>query len=622
MTAVQLLGFLAQTLYVFVFLDAAVQAIRRPRRSTLDIASLFGVTSVSVAMSWLLDGFDVRPTPAIMMLQQTVIVALPYLLLRLVDDFTTVPYWLLRGAEAGLGLALVAIVASAGSLPPAAALAMVAYIVVIEAYDAVAFVRHSNRTGGVTRRRMQAVTVGAITLGLLIVLDRFQLAIPALGPPVGIVNQLTAVVSGIAFFVGFAPPVILRRAWQEPELRAFLGRAAALPRLPSTDAIVAELERGAAASLGAPAASIGLWDGADGVLRFRARAGNATVSSGELIAARVFETQQPVFADRPLLDDPANTPLHERGGVQAVLVAPISAGSKRLGVLAVHAPHAPIFAEDDLDLVQLLADQAAVILEGRSLIDEAARVQAREAATRLRDDFLSAAAHDLKTPLTTIVAQAQLMERRASRSPDAPADLVGIQRIVQEAKRLNNLVLELLDVSRLEQGRLIGTLEDVDLVELASEVCERELTTDDRCRIEAAGPVVGRFDRNRVSQLLSNLVENAVKYSPGGTDIEVRVRGLVSSAEIAVSDRGIGIPPDDLVSIFDRFHRGGNVDDRRFAGMGLGLYICRGITEQHGGRIWATSPGPGKGSTFHVLLPLSPEVASSAPTVENLLMNA
>src|SRR5207244_12703351 len=123
------------------------------------------------------------------------------------------------------------------------------------------------------------------------------------------------------------------------------------------------------------------------------------------------------------------------------------------------APRAPVFANSDLELVQLLADQAAVILDSRALIDEAAHVAAREEAARLKEDFLSSAAHDLKTPLTGIVTQAQVLRRRVERDPTAPADRVGLDRLLDQSQRLKNLVLELLDVSRLEQGSLVGERE-------------------------------------------------------------------------------------------------------------------------------------------------------------------
>ena len=104
--------------------------------------------------------------------------------------------------------------------------------------------------------------------------------------------------------------------------------------------------------------------------------------------------------------------------------------------------------------------------------------------------------------------------------------------------------------------------------------------------------------------MIENLIDNAVKYSPAGGDVRVRVWTENGEAHLTVSDEGIGIPNADLPAIFDRFQRGTNVDDRRFTGLGLGLYICRGIAEAHGGRLWALSQ-PGRGSTFHVVLPLA-----------------
>jgi len=286
-----------------------------------------------------------------------------------------------------------------------------------------------------------------------------------------------------------------------------------------------------------------------------------------------------------------------------LLIAPISAAEQRLGALEAYTDHEPVFSEDDLDLVRLLADQAAVILESRSLIDEAARVRAHEEAARLKEEFLSAAAHDLKTPLTTLVAQAQFLERRAVTEPSAPADLTGIRRIVLEARRLSALVVELLDASRLEQGKLVGEREPLDLVELARDVARRDGYQGRRITLSAEAPVVGSYDPRRIGQVLENLVENAVKYSPENSEVRVAITERGGQALIDVTDQGIGIPASDLPQIFERFHRAANVDDRRFAGMGLGLFICKGIVEQHGGRIWVESR-MGAGSTFHVVLPL------------------
>jgi signal transduction histidine kinase len=210
--------------------------------------------------------------------------------------------------------------------------------------------------------------------------------------------------------------------------------------------------------------------------------------------------------------------------------------------------------------------------------------------------------HDLKTPLTTLIASAQLLERRALRRPEAPPDLVAIRRIVGESIRLRDIVVELLDAARTEQGLLLGRRESTDLVEVARAVAARHTSARHRVVVEATAPLVGLYDAPRITQLLENLVENAVKYSPEGGAVTIRLWHAGAHARLTVTDRGIGIPPADLPRLFDRFHRAANVDDRRFAGMGLGLYICRGIVEEHGGKITVSST-LGAGSTFEITLP-------------------
>ena len=605
MSADELLEWATQVAFVVIFLVVAARAARHRSRTNLDIVLLFGDTTLVIVVGRITRVLGIQPGPLLNAATSSLVMALPYLLLRLVDDFSDVPRPVMRVAEVGLVCSVVSLFVLAPPLPVWLTLLLVVYFFGLAIYAALAFVREARRTSGVTRRRMQAVAAGSAFLGLTILVAGFQAALPALAGWWTVLGRIFGLASGLGYFVGFAPPAVLRRAWQEPELRGFLARAASLPRLPDTRSIVRALEQGAAAALGAPYAAIGLWDASAGVLRFDLDGESFELRSGEMIAGRAFAEGRPLFSTNAARDDPAHAERYRAYGARAVLAAPISAGERQLGVLTVYAPRAPIFAEDDLVLVQLLADQASVILESRELIDEAARVQAREHATRLKDDFLSAAAHDLKTPLTTMVAQAQLLERRAALRPEAPADAAGIRRLVRESKRLNSLVLELLDAAQVEQGRLVGTREAVDLVELAREACERHQHLDRHpCVVEGDSSVVGEYNRNRIVQLLDNLIENAIKYSPDGGEVRVRVWREVGEAHLAVSDQGIGIPEADLPYLFERFHRGANVDDRRFAGLGLGLYICRGIVEQHGGRIWATST-PGRGSTFHVALPMA-----------------
>lgn len=610
MNADQLIQYISWLTYILIFARAIVEAVRRPRRANFNIALFFSSTTIIIALS-VLGRLGLLPSDTFWarvfsVVTTAVFVALPYLLLRLVDDFSDVPVWLMRASEVLLGLTIVAVVA-APNLLRVLVLPIIAYMVGLLFYGTLAFWRESRKSSGVTRRRLMAVALGSVFLGLQLI----ALGLVSIFPDVaGLSRPLADVLglaSGISYFLGFATPLFLRRAWQEPELRAFLGRAASLPRLPDTASIMRELEQGARNSVGAPNARIGWWNEETQALHFAMDGEELEFRpTMETIAGRAFLQQKPAFTDDVTRDTPQVALQAQSYGAKAILAAPITAGSRKLGVLAAYAPRAPIFADEDLELVKLLADQAAVVLESRALIDEAARVRAREEVARLKEDFLSAAAHDLKTPLTVLVAQAQFLERKAIRNPEAPVDPESIRRIVHEAQRLRQLVLELLDASRAEQGMLVGDLEDVDLAELARQVCARRGSESHPCTVEGDEQVPGRYDAVRIVQLLENLVENAVKYSPNGGAVYVRIWREGSNNYLSVSDRGIGIPSADIPHLFERFHRGANVNDRRFAGMGLGLFICRGIAEQHGGSISATSE-PGKGSTFQVELPVNPE---------------
>jgi signal transduction histidine kinase len=604
LSAADLISGVTQVIYVLIFFSLALRTLRQPTRAHGDMTLFFGATAFIIVVARVADLIDTAP-PWVTTIEIAVLMALPYVLLRLVDDFTQVRGVIKRAAELGLTSGIVAAYATGPTLSTLVTLYIVAYFFVVSIFCAIAFVRAARRSRGVTRRRMEAISLGSILLGTdILIAGLAGLAAPGDRPALQTLGQLLGLGSGVAYYLGFAPPAILRRAWQEPELRAFLARAASLPRLPTTLDIVRELEHGAANSTGTTA-RIGLLQDDTSRLRFWEDDGTTVdVEPGTHFAGRAFELQRVIFSANPIHDNPDGAATYRTRRIGAILAAPITAGERRLGVLTLSAQRPPIFALSDIELAALLADQAAVILESRALIDHASRVRAREEATRLKEDFLSAAAHDLKTPLTTVVAQAEFLERRATREPTAAADVAGIRRIVRESKRLAGLVSDLLDATRLEQGRLVGEREPVDVATLAQEISARDGGDPSLCQVEASAPVVGVYDRRRVEQLFQNLIENARKYSPERTPITVKVWQQDGEARVAVADSGIGIPAADLPRIFERFSRASNVDDRRFHGMGLGLFICRGIVEEHGGRIWVESE-VGRGSTFHVALPIA-----------------
>ena len=603
MTAAELLQAIAQVTWLAIGAVEIARAVRRPTRTTIDIALFFGAIALVTVEGRLVALAELPYEDLVRATTLVIVIALPYLLLRVTRDFTTVAMPIVRVVELGL-VASVILIATFGTTVLAATLYVVVYFAAVAIYCAARAVTLAGSSYGVTRRRMGAVAAGSYFLGMAILIAGIALVAPGLAGVTAALTQICTVGSAISYAIGFTPPNELRKYWQLPELRAFLSRAAALPRA-TMDEIVDDLSEVAGRALGARS-TIAVWDEAHRVLRFRDTVGAVPpeVGPSTFLSWRVFEGQRSLYVPDASAANPANAELYRSAGVGPVLIAPITAGERRLGVLEVFASREPIFEEDDLAFVELMAQQAAVIMEGRKLIDEAARTRGLvDEAARIKEDFVSAAAHDLKTPLTTIVAQAQLLERRAARE-GRTAELTGIQRLVRETTQLSRLVEELLDASRLERGALPIQPEPGDLAAIAREVTARERAGADRIQIVSNGTVAGMYDPERIRQLIDNLVENALKYSPAEDPIEVRVWSEDSTARLSVTDHGIGIPPEDMPHVFERFRRGSNVDHRKFGGIGLGLYICHGIVEQHGGRVWVES-APGRGTVFHVTFPVS-----------------
>jgi signal transduction histidine kinase len=186
---------------------------------------------------------------------------------------------------------------------------------------------------------------------------------------------------------------------------------------------------------------------------------------------------------------------------------------------------------------------------------------------------------------------------------DGSPHLEAVEAVIADAGRVSEFVSDLLDAARAEQGRLSTAQEPVDLAELARETADDLAGGGHEVRL-TAGEALVTGDRRRLQQVVENLLSNARKYSPDGGPIDVEVETADGAARLTVRDRGIGVAPDDLPNLFQRFSRGRNVDDRRFSGLGLGLYICRRIVEEHGGRIWADSE-VGAGTTMYVEIPSS-----------------
>jgi PAS domain S-box-containing protein len=328
-------------------------------------------------------------------------------------------------------------------------------------------------------------------------------------------------------------------------------------------------------------------------------------------AGAVLRTSEPVLAaeiPRELLEQVAEGPAHlallQQLAPRSCIIVPLRARGKTIAALALAATDGSgrRYGESELALAEELAERAALLLDNARLHHEARR------ALRGRDELLAVVSHDLRNPINAIVMSCHLLET------DPPADRRtrshGIIR--RAAQQMTRLLEDLLDAARIDEGRLTLDRAPVDVTALVNEAIalhtplaeEKRLTLTERT---AVAPLVVDADRDRLLQALSNLLGNALKFTPPGGTISIETGAADGAAAITVRDSGPGIAAEQLPHLFDRFWQG---DRTRRDGLGLGLAIARGIAEAHQGAILVES-APGRGAAFTLRLPLVavPEVA-------------
>ncbi len=286
--------------------------------------------------------------------------------------------------------------------------------------------------------------------------------------------------------------------------------------------------------------------------------------------------------------------------VKSVIMVPIGIRGRCLGMMTIGSSEPDFFDSDDLNFAIDLAWRVAAALESAKLYGQA------QAAVRLRDEFLSIASHELKTPLTPLKLQIQQLLRMLSQRKDWNEErvikLLGTSN--RQISRLSKLIEDLLDISRLSRGNLQLELEDFSLPDMIEDVVQRfaRQLDDTGCEVKVnlESPLEVHWDAFRIEQVIVNLLTNAMKYAPG-KPIHIEAHKSGRMAVFSVRDEGIGIAPEDQLRIFERFERA--VSQSHFGGLGLGLYIVSQILELHGGTIRVQSE-KGKGSKFTVEIPV------------------
>ncbi|HEY7789601.1 MAG TPA: ATP-binding protein [Vicinamibacterales bacterium] len=299
-------------------------------------------------------------------------------------------------------------------------------------------------------------------------------------------------------------------------------------------------------------------------------------------------------------------------GLTSYLCVPLMSGDRALGAMTLAAGESGRhFTEDDLRFAEAVASRAALAIENARAYERLQR------ANGLKDEFLATLSHELRTPLNAILGYARLVSSGIMTGEKAARAL---DTIARNATALTQMVEDILEVSRIVAGKMRLNVQPVDLPLVLHEALETITPAADAKRIKLhslvdpqVAPISG--DPDRLRQIVWNLLSNAVKFTPRDGHVQLRLERVDSSVEITVSDSGIGIPPEFLPHIFDRFSQADPTMTRQHPGLGLGLAIARNLAELHGGTVSASSRGLGTGATFRVRLPIM--VVQPPPTEES-----
>lgn len=289
-------------------------------------------------------------------------------------------------------------------------------------------------------------------------------------------------------------------------------------------------------------------------------------------------------------------------GLTSVMIIPIIIKKKVIGgITFVTTESRKHFTNSDLATAEELASRAALAIENADLHEQA------QQAVRLRNEFISIASHELKTPVTSIKAYGQVLQRRFMRSGNTQA-AEQLGKMDDQLNRLTNLISDLLDVTKIETGKLQLHNDFYEFDALIAESIEEVQRTVDTHTIVLEGSTKKKIygDRERTGQVLTNLLSNAIKYSPEKKKIIVSIKSSGEYVEGSVKDFGVGISKEKQDKVFERFYRASGPKDNTFPGLGLGLYISSEIIKRQGGKIWLESK-EGKGSTFRFSLPIFTE---------------
>ncbi|MBI1799007.1 MAG: GAF domain-containing sensor histidine kinase [Candidatus Eisenbacteria bacterium] len=425
---------------------------------------------------------------------------------------------------------------------------------------------------------------------------------------------------------------------EKEDVRARLSELSALFQVSTSlnlhlplDAILEIIVRRVVATLRAQQASIMIFNPEVSLLETRASFGlesefarHARKKLGEGIAGWVAQRKESVLLNAEGASGPFVRHFKSNRNITSALSLPLKVGDRCVGVLNVNRiNHPDTFKEHHREILCLFAEHVGTAIERAERMDrlgernrelEAANQRLNE-INRLKDVFLSTASHELKTPLTSVIAYAELLDDHEQRLDDRQRiEFVG--RLRGEAHRLLVLIEEILDLSRIESGKLVLRRVRLDIAALVRTAIQTSAPLAQKYGVRLreqfeAGAFMLTVDEVKVRQVIVNLIINALKFSPADGEVVVGLAGEPDAVRIEVSDRGPGVAPEDSAHIFELFGQGLRQSSGQREGLGIGLHLVKRLTELHGGHVGVNST-PGGGSTFWIRLPLADSDSTEA----------
>jgi len=605
-----LIGFL----FTLVFARALVAYLRRRDSLMRDVMLIFAAMAGLVV----LDLYRrLIGSPPQLLFDSLVVMTLgqPYLTLRMVTRLRPVPKWLTRTA-------LVAFLASATPYlfltpptPTAWVLTIISVYAVTAGVSAAFLGAEARRRAGSPRVRLWLASAGTSLMGLALVVIGAGAAISAAARATTVTSRAMLLVAAVAYLMAFMPPAALRRQWSGGAAYRAVRRA-----LYSDDQSPAAIWHRYAESV----RDIAIADAVavvaaepDGTVVELIAAGlpPAEIAHGRAELDRLVTAPQPVRVSDSTVDDggPDIAVDYARRGharyVRAVAL-PLP-GGRRAALLLINR-YRTLFAEDDAQVLAdlgghsgVLADRGAANAARERLAEELSdSVAALAAASQAKTDFLATMSHELRTPLNAIIGFSDLMRADKHADPNANIPSDWIDNVFTSGQHLLRLINDVLDLAKVEAGRMELHPVDLPLANAVNEVSAALRPLVDRKRLKLVCQVpdlTARADPVRLRQVLDNLLSNAIKFTPEEGQITVEAVPVGAEVQLSVSDTGMGIEPEDQDRIFDAFEQAGDEGSQR-AGTGLGLSLTRRLVEAHGGRIELVSVA-GHGARFTLHLP-------------------